>query len=184
MRQTNTEQRERITHGNVQREADGGKPRALLNAADKALRVCAAALAVILAAGTVYGALKQRTAQSTAQSATVRSAESAPDGNRAPQMFTGLGTIRASTADPEPAAVILSVSFPYDPADRAFLEELTLRLAVLREAAAAYIASCTADDLQTREEEAVKAELVRRLNANLRLGKITQAYFTDFLVVR
>ncbi|MDR0589005.1 MAG: hypothetical protein LBG25_00500, partial [Spirochaetaceae bacterium] len=49
-------------------------------------------------------------------------------GDHTDEIFTGIGRIRALTAGPQEAAVILSVSFPYDPEDQAFSEELAAKI--------------------------------------------------------
>jgi flagellar basal body-associated protein FliL len=106
--------------------------------------------------------------------------DSAPTG---PAFFTGIGRIRAATADPEPATVIVSIAFPYDRTDLAFSEELAARTKDLRELTADLFSNLGADELQAGSEEKLKAELLRRYNAILRLGKISVIYFNDYLLV-
>jgi hypothetical protein len=99
------------------------------------------------------------------------------------RIFTGIGRIRASTGGEVPAAVILSVSFPYDPEDRFFAEELSARVGDFRLQSAGYFASLSAEDLARLDEGEIKAELLRRYNAALRLGKIGRLYFNEFMII-
>jgi len=99
------------------------------------------------------------------------------------QIFTGIGQMRISTSDPQPAVVILFVSFIYDPANRAFTEELVLRIGEFRDIISAYLGSFTAEDLRNMNEESIKRELLSRFNALLRLGQIQIMFFSDFIVI-
>jgi len=97
--------------------------------------------------------------------------------------FTAIGHIRASTADIPPYLAVLSVSFIYYPDDKAFAEELALRVSDFRDVVRAYIGSFTAAELQKTDEETIKTELLRKFNAILRLGQIETLYFSDFMIV-
>jgi len=148
-------------------------------------------------AGTVYGLLRRpaqiaktgsteslplNTGSQTVQTGdnTGDNSDSAPTG---PAFFTGIGRIRAATADPEPATVIVSIAFPYDRSDLAFSEELAARTKDLRELTADLFSNLGAAELQAGSEDKLKAELLRRYNAILRLGKISVIYFNDYLLV-
>jgi flagellar basal body-associated protein FliL len=99
------------------------------------------------------------------------------------QTFTGLGMLRVSTADPQPGMVVLSVSFIYYPEDKAFSEELVLRVRDFREIIANYIGSFSKNELHQQDEDNLKLELLHRFNAILRLGQINQIYFSDFMII-
>jgi flagellar basal body-associated protein FliL len=99
------------------------------------------------------------------------------------RVFTGMGRLRLPLAPPSTAMAIVSLTFPYDSADRAFSEELASRVPDLRNAAAEYFGSFAPEALQTRDEAAVKAELLSRLNALLRLGKIEVLYLDDYMII-
>jgi flagellar basal body-associated protein FliL len=98
-------------------------------------------------------------------------------------VFTGIGRIRAVTAEPRAATVILSVTFPYPPEDRAFSEELAAKIGQFRGITAEYFASFPAEELRGKEEGAVKEDLRQRYNSILRLGSITQLYFNDYMII-
>jgi flagellar basal body-associated protein FliL len=134
------------------------------------------ALALIILGGTLY-ALILRPSPAPPQGA---SRESPAESDR---IFTGIGRIRSVTADPEPSTVILSVAFPYIPEDRAFSEELASRVGELRRITADYLRSLSADELRRLAEGDIKAELLNRYNAHLRLGNIEVLYFSDFMIL-
>ena len=99
------------------------------------------------------------------------------------QVFNGIGQIRVSTADPQPGMVILFVSFNYNPDDRAFSEELALRIRDFREIVVNYFGSLSVSELRSLSEDNIKAELLLRFNAVLRLGRIDALFFTEFMVL-
>jgi flagellar basal body-associated protein FliL len=99
------------------------------------------------------------------------------------QIFTGIGRIRVSTADPQPGMVIIFVLFEYNSGDRPFSEELALRVGEFRNIIREYVGSFSATELQQLSEETIKAELLRRFNQILRLGRIETLYFNDFMIL-
>ena len=99
------------------------------------------------------------------------------------QTFTGIGRIRVPTSDSEPGIVIIFVSFTYHPDDKAFSEELVLRVRDFRQITFDYFSSFSVSELQKLEEDILKQELLRRFNAILRLGQIETLYFSDFMVL-
>ncbi|GHV81575.1 hypothetical protein AGMMS49991_01330 [Spirochaetia bacterium] len=98
-------------------------------------------------------------------------------------IFTGIGRIRASTALPESATVILSIAFPYASGDTAFSGELASRIADFRSVATAYFGSYTAGELRDKDDAAIKAELLGQFNGMLRLGQIGILYFNDYIII-
>jgi flagellar basal body-associated protein FliL len=99
------------------------------------------------------------------------------------KVFTGIGLLRLSTAPPNPSTVILSIVFRYDPADNAFAEELASRIGDFRDIAARYMASFSTDELRGKTESEVKAALLHRYNAILRLGQITILFFNEYMII-
>ena len=96
--------------------------------------------------------------------------------------FTGIGRLRLSTAEPQSAMVIVTITFPYSPEDRAFSEELAVRVRNFRAITEDYFQSTNAKDLRNKSEAQVKADLLERFNRQLRLGKIQTLYFNDFMI--
>jgi hydroxypyruvate isomerase len=93
----------------------------------------------------------------------------------------GLGRLRIPLANS--SILILSIAFPYAAGDAAFSEELAVRINDLRAIAGDYFSSLPAGSLHQIDEEAAKQEILRRFNANLRLGQITVIYFSDMMVI-
>jgi len=126
--------------------------------------------------GTVYGVFFNDTPEENVQRGV-----SQVSGEE--HIFTGIGRVRIPTSDSEPGMVIIFVSFVYYPEDRPFSEELALRVGDFRTIIREYLGSFHIAELQQLGEESLKTELLRRLNAVLRLGQIEVLYFTDFMVV-
>jgi flagellar basal body-associated protein FliL len=128
-------------------------------------------LALVYLGGTVYGLFFRKTEPPSAlKDDTART-------------FTGIGRLRLPTADSQPATVILSVTFPYSPEDRAFSEELASRVGEFRAVTAGYFKSLSVQDLREKAEESLKAELLDRYNGILMLGKIESLYFNDYMII-
>ncbi|QQO09429.1 flagellar basal body protein FliL [Breznakiella homolactica] len=136
-------------------------------------------LGIVILCGTLYGLFFRPGGSVPAQTSPAGAESGGPDD----RVFTGIGRIRAVTADSPPAAVILSVSFPYDPGDRVFTEELVSRLGDFRSQAVSYLESFSAGELRLKTEPVIKEELLGRYNALLRLGKIDVLYFNDFMII-
>jgi len=142
----------------------------------RCLFFCLILLAFVLVAGIIYGILIKSPSSRHEQ---IEVLQKIGEG----QTFTGIGQIRVPTADPQPGMVILMVSFIYYPEDKAFSEELVLRLGDFRTIIESYISSCSVSELQKLGDEGLKSELLRRLNSILRLGQIETLYFSDFMII-
>ena len=79
--------------------------------------------------------------------------------------------------------MILSIAFPYSANDFAFTEELAVKINEFRAIASGYFSSLSAENLNQINEEAAKQEILRRFNASLRLGRITDLYFSEMMVI-
>ena len=155
-----------------------GKPFRILAFFYRSLLVCLVALGLVFIAGTIYGIFFQ--AVPPENNLQVKVLQEIEKG----QTFTGIGRIRVSTADPQPGMVILFVSFLYYPEDKAFAEELALRIRDFRYIIIDYIGSLSTAELNELSEEMLKAELLYRFNSVLRLGQIKTLFFSDFMVVQ
>jgi flagellar basal body-associated protein FliL len=60
---------------------------------------------------------------------------------------------------------------------------LALRVRDFRDIITGYIGSLSVAELKGQEEEDIKAELLRRFNAILRLGRIETLFFSDFMIL-
>ncbi|MDR3139955.1 MAG: flagellar basal body-associated FliL family protein [Treponema sp.] len=148
-----------------------------------ALLTLAALLVLIFLGGTLY-ALVFRPAAPPAPPPARTSPARMPPAAQPGNTFTGIGRIRTNTADNAPGTVILSITFPYNPQDRAFSEELAAKVGNFRDSAREYFGSFTGEELLARGEAALKQELLQRYNALLRLGRIETLYFNDFIVIK
>jgi flagellar basal body-associated protein FliL len=147
----------------------------------RALALAAGILALILVVGTVYGLASgtrqrklERQADSEASAAQLAGSAS----------FTGIGTLRAKSADAKPAVVVATIAFPYDSTDKNFAEELQRKAPVLKAAAESLLSSRKAADLAPAYEGAVKAALRDAFNARLSLGKVREIWLSDFAVIQ
>jgi len=134
-------------------------------------------IGLLFIGGTVYSVFFNK------RGAVLINNEYGKDNERKEQTFSGIGQIRVSTADPQPGMVILFVAFTYNPDDKAFSEELVLRVRVLREIINDYFGSFSLEELQKTSEDTLKTELLQRFNGILRLGRIETLFFIDFMVI-
>ena len=139
-------------------------------------------LAVLLA-GTLYALFRPAEPLFRGSSRPVPNATVSNPDYTAEAVFTGIGRLRIAAAGQPPATVILSISFPYPAQDRPFSEELAACIGEFRSIAAAYFSSLPLQSIVNLDEAAAKAEILRRYNALLRLGKIETLYFSDLMIV-
>jgi len=154
----------------------GDRRMRLLSFVHQGLIICLILLGLIIIGGTIYELFFR---SSSPESVPVTTSQRNGEG----QTFTGIGRIRVPTSDPQPGMVILFVAFTYYPEDKAFSEELVLRVGDFRQIIENYFASFSVADLQSLDEETIKKELLHQFNTILRLGQIETLYFGDFMVV-
>ena len=147
----------------------------------RGLIICLTLLGLILIGGTIYGVFYHK---SLPERSSVAASQEVGEG----QTFTGIGQIRVPTADHQPGLVILHVVFTYYPGDKAFTEELVLRVGDFRKIITDYLSSFSTVELYNMNadglEDDLKKELLLRFNAILRLGQIETLYFGDFMVLK
>ncbi|MDR2808251.1 MAG: flagellar basal body protein FliL [Spirochaetaceae bacterium] len=167
------------------KDAYASKPAKTAFIISKVLLFVLMLLALVLVAGTVYALVFRAPDAPPLYSFGQQEAQETvpPPASSGSPVFTGIGIIRTTTADKQPATVILSVSFPYKPQDISFTEELNLTIPRFRTVTQEYLSSFTAERLRIQPEETVKADLLSRYNALLRLGKIDLLYFEDFMII-
>jgi flagellar basal body-associated protein FliL len=103
--------------------------------------------------------------------------------NEKGRVFTGMGRLRFPLGGDQDAAIIISITFPYNPDDRAFSEELASRVGELRALTGVYFKSQTASQLEKINEEDMKKSLLDQYNRVLRLGNIEILYFNDYMII-
>ena len=133
-------------------------------------------LVLVLIGGTIYGVFFHKRSTNQVQSTVSKKVGEG-------QTFTGIGMMRVSTADPQPGIVILFVSFIYYPDDKAFSEELVLRVNDFRQIIIDYFSSYSVSELRGLDEDRIKMELLTRFNSVLRLGQIETLYFGDLMII-
>jgi flagellar basal body-associated protein FliL len=114
---------------------------------------------------------------------TPRESGSAPYGSDGEEeaVFSGIGRLRIPLAGEGISLMLISVAFPYPANDRAFIEELASKISNLKTITIEYFSSLPAGAVANMNEESAKAELLKRYNAILRLGKIKVLYFSDLV---
>lgn len=140
------------------------------------LTAVVALLVLALIGGSIYGLATGSRAKMLA-----RGGASLPSGTK---VFSGLGTIRASSRDKVAAVILATPSFPYPAGDRAFADELDSKKDALREAVRKYLASRTAEELSPAFEAATKAGIREAINGVLDLGEADTIWLSDFSVVQ
>ncbi|GMO52927.1 MAG: hypothetical protein Ta2G_10900 [Termitinemataceae bacterium] len=153
------------------------------------------ALVVLIIVGVSIPALaKKRAVRDEAVSVSEESSE---------KIWTQIGRIRlplenqpaASSAGRLPAAtLVISVSFPYDNSDRAWVEELALNNTKFAEDIINYfslphirIGNEVIEDAMPKNgifnEERIKTHLLTLFNSHLHLNKIKTLYFSEFMIL-
>lgn len=149
--------------------------------APRILALVAGLLVLALAAGTIYGFASGSRAKKLEREA--HRAQIAVDlAGRA--AYTDIGTVRAKSADPRPAVIVATISFPYDAEDRPFAEELGRKSGELKTVAVSLLSSMSAEELGPAYEGGIKAALRDAFNARLSLGKVSEIWLSDFSVIQ
>jgi flagellar basal body-associated protein FliL len=148
-------------------------------------------LGITILAGTIYAVFRDKSSAplfSIGNNAAVNSQQGRSQSTAGEvSMFTGIGRLRIPTqstgGSTNASTVILSIAFPYPPQDHAFTEELAARITDFRRLATEYFSSLVPAELRNFDEAAAKAELLKRFNSQLRLGKIIVLYFDDLMMI-
>ena len=136
------------------------------------LLIIAAVLILVLIIGTIYGLLKRENTDPVPPAHGISDDEN---------IFSGIGTLRIPTADPEPETLIINIAFPYNRNDRAFFEELASRLSWFRTATHQYLGALSAEELSLLDITTINQELLDRFNSALRLGQIRELYILEYM---
>ena len=139
------------------------------------------ALLGLLITGTVYGLIRSKNAPVVTLGKSDGAETTAYTPSDDIRVFSGLRRLRIPLSNS--SILILSIAFPYQAGDIAFTEELAAKTGEFIETAAEYFSSLPAAELTFIDEDAAKTEILRRFNANLRLGKIEALYFSDMMVI-
>jgi flagellar basal body-associated protein FliL len=148
-----------------------------------ALLLIAGVLLFLLVVGTVYAFVRSPGTGplfrlgKPAEAAVRETA--APTGET--RVFSGLGRLRIPLVNS--STLILTIAFPYSADDAAFAEELAAKIGDFRAIASGYFSALPEESVIYFNEETAKQELLRRLNEDLRLGRISELYFSDFMII-
>ncbi len=95
--------------------------------------------------------------------------------------YKQIGTIRCSTKDEKPIALVVTPSFEYPTNDTAFYEEIFRKNQKLTLLIKNYFQNFTKQELLEQGEIKIKKSLIELINAELVLGKIDTMYLTEYI---
>jgi flagellar basal body-associated protein FliL len=144
-----------------------------------ALLFIAGALIILLLIGTIIGLVRSSNSEPLFALKKIVSAErTMPEDIR---VYSGLERLRIPLSNS--SILILSVSFPYSAKDATFTEELAAKIGEFKSIITEYFSSLTVEGANQIDEETAKQEILKRFNANLRLGRIDALYFNDMTII-
>jgi flagellar basal body-associated protein FliL len=143
-----------------------------------ALLIIAGVLIVMLLIGTIVGLIRSRNAEPVLIIGGGSGTGSANGDDI--RVYSGLERLRIPLSNS--STLLLSVAFPYSANDIPFTEELAAKINDFKTIIMEYFSSLPAEDTQI-DEEAAKKEILRRFNADLRLGRIDTLYFSDMNIL-
>jgi flagellar basal body-associated protein FliL len=144
-----------------------------------ALLFIASALIILLLIGTIIGLVRPSNAEPLfAFKKNVKTNQTKPEDIR---VYSGLERLRIPLSNS--SILILSVSFPYSAKDTTFTEELAAKIGDFKSITTEYFSSLSIEGADQIDEETAKQEILKRFNANLRLGRIDALYFNDMTVI-
>jgi flagellar FliL protein len=161
---------------------------------EKILLLAAAALFAVIALGTLVsfaakkarpGAHLRRFEPRPAEAQTTQSGNNRlADGGKA-LAYTGLGQIRIPVKNREgeedAPLVLVSPWFLYPADDAPFYEELSAKSRKLKLLFSEYFSRRTLDDLLSRGETDIKADLLALINSELTMGTISALFFDEYV---
>lgn len=136
-------------------------------------------LILLIIIGTIFGIARSETNPVLRLGGNVRAQQHGTQDDI--RVFAGLGRLRVQLVNS--STLLLMIAFPYNANDTAFTEELAAKISDFRVIAANYFSALPEDAIIQINEEAAKLEILKRYNANLRLGSIETLYFSDMMVI-
>lgn len=103
------------------------------------------------------------------------------DSDTPTKIYTGLGTIRCSTADSPSIPLVITPYFPYPANDSVFFEEISSKNRKLQQIITQYIHNYTQAELLNKKEYIIKKELLTLCNNALIMGQISNLYFEEYI---
>jgi flagellar FliL protein len=99
------------------------------------------------------------------------------------QPFDNFEDIRTRTADETPYTVVARVALGYKMGDKNLQSELVQRTRMLQDMIRGFFSQKTANQLDPRNEQALKEELRAKINAVLTAGKVEEVWFLELNVI-
>ncbi|MCL2801507.1 MAG: hypothetical protein FWD28_07115 [Treponema sp.] len=97
------------------------------------------------------------------------------------RIFAGLGRLRIPLSNQ--STMVISVEFPYYAGDISFTEELAAKTGSLRNDITLYFSSLPEENIIQIDEDIAKAEIIKKFNTTLRLGRIEALFFSDMMII-
>jgi flagellar protein FliL len=95
--------------------------------------------------------------------------------------YSNIGEIRTRTIDAAPFAVVIKINLGYPiGSDKAFVDKLTSSTPRMRDAIRLYFSQKTADELQPKNEQVIKQELLDLVNTLVEGGQLKEVLFERF----
>ena len=152
---------------------------------NKALLLLVFTLVGVLAIGTIYALARSRDAGPVLRLGKSGESEQPAETTQIPhdetRVFSGIRPLRIQLSNS--SIMILSIAFPYNSGDIAFTEELAGKVGEFRNLASGYFSSLPPEKLIQIDEEAAKMEILKKFNADLRLGRIETLFFSDLMII-
>jgi len=137
------------------------------------------ALIVLLLIGTIVGLFRSRNAEPVLVIGNSTRTEPANEDDI--RVYSGLERLRIPLSNS--STLLLSAAFPYSAKDIPFTEELAAKINDFKTIITEYFSSLPAENAGQIDEDAAKREILRRFNADLRLGRIDALYFNDMKIL-
>ena len=141
-------------------------------------------LMVLIASGSIFAVLRPPNS-APLFSIGKKNAGIKSSANGETNVFNGIGRLRIplESKGGKESTIIISIAFPYPPEDRPFTEELASKITNFRSITNDYFSSLPSAAFINFNEDTAKAEILKRYNAVLRLGRIETLYFTDLMIL-
>jgi len=136
-------------------------------------------LILLIVIGTIFGLARSQTNPLLKFGGSAREEQTGTQDDI--RVFAGLGRLRIQLVNS--STLLLTIAFPYNANDGAFTEELAAKISGFRTIASNYFSSLPQDSIIQIDEDAAKLEILKRFNADLRLGRIETLYFSDMMVI-
>ena len=155
-------------------------------------------LVSIILIGTVFGLIKKITDTPDKLMAEGRAESLEPPEETADTAYFELGTMRLipeqesnsqqdNTKDSDDVAMgtvmIITPWLAYPTGDTVFYEEIARKQSVIKSIFRSYFSQRTKNQILSETEENITKNLIQQINNKFSLGKISNIYFTDYLVL-